>query len=136
MPLDTIQSPSYYPEFSWNKVPVAFHFGKNGSSLTAMESEFVASHSNFIVLEKAHANQELGSTEKGIENDAKQLKMYNPKMKVIFYWNSFLDYSMYEAHEVYESHPEWWLRKLDGELDLKQGRIKRYDLSNPEVRDW
>jgi hypothetical protein len=136
MPLDTIQSPSYYPEFSWNKVPVAFHFGKTGSSLTPMELEFVASHSNFIVLEKAHATQQLGSTEKGIENDAKQLKMYNPNMKVIFYWNSFLDYSMYEAHEVYGSHPQWWLRKLDGELDLKQGRIKRYDLSNPEVRDW
>ncbi len=57
-------------------------------------------------------------------------------MKVVFYWNAFLDYKMYEAHDIYNSHPEWWLRKQDGELDFKNAGLKRYDLSNPEVRKW
>ena len=43
---------------------------------------------------------------------------------------------MYDAHEVYAKHPEWWLRKLDGSLDKKRGDLMRYDLSNPEVREW
>lgn len=57
-------------------------------------------------------------------------------VEVIYYWNTFLDYSMYDAHKVYASHPEWWLRKLDGSLVKKRGNLMRYDLSNPEVREW
>lgn len=128
--------PTRYPEFSWDKVPIAFHFGKRSVLMTAEEAEFVSSRSNFICLEKGHASPQFGSTELGIEQEAQQLKKLNPKMKVIFYWNTFLDYGMYEAHDEYQKHPEWWLRKLDGELDFKSGDLKRYDLSNPEVRDW
>lgn len=130
------QTPSRYPEFSWHKVPVAFHFGNTEALMTKEQAEFVASRSNFICLEKGHAIGQFRDTETGIEKEAQQLKKINPKMKVIFYWNTFLDYSMYKAHAEYQRHPEWWLRKLDGTLDLKQGRMKRYDLSNPEVRDW
>jgi hypothetical protein len=125
-----------YPEFSWDTVPIAFHFGKHGGLMTKEEAEFVTSRSNFICLEKGHASKAFGGTEAGIEAEARQLKKLNPKMKVIFYWNSFLDYSMYQAHEEYGKHPEWWLRTQDGKLDLKKGRLMRYDLSNAEVRDW
>lgn len=124
-----------YPEFSWNTVPVYIHFGKS-SALTKEELEFVARHSDFICFEKGHGAQTHGSTEKGIEADAAAIKKLNPKAKVIFYWNTFLDYGSYEAHEVYNSHPEWWLRKLDGSLDFKSENLKRYDLSNTEVRKW
>ena len=86
--------------------------------------------------EKGHATAIHGSTEKGIEADAARLKKINPDVKVIYYWNTFLDYPMYDAHEVYASHPEWWLRKLDGSLDKKRGNLMRYDLSKPEVREW
>jgi hypothetical protein len=116
-------------------VPVAFHFGKNGG-LTNDEAKFITSHSNFIVLEKGHGFPEYKNTENGIEEEAKKLKKLNPDMKVIFYWNAFLDYPMYKAHKVYESHPEWWLKTTDGEYDLKKGSFRRYDLSNPEVRKW
>jgi len=129
------QKDKHYPTFSWDKVPVAFHFGKSGS-LTNNEAKFITSRSNFIVLEKGHGMPKHKNTEIGIEKDAKKLKKYNSNMKVIFYWNSFLDYSLYEAHNVYESHPEWWLKTIDGDLDLKNGKIKRYDLSNPTVRKW
>jgi hypothetical protein len=129
------QSNKKYPKFSWDKVPVAFHFGKEGD-LSSDDVKFISSHSNFIVLEKGHGLPKYKNTETGIEEDAKRLKKLNPDIKVIFYWNSFLDYSMYEAHNVYENHPEWWLKTLDGSYDLKNGKIKRYDLSNPKVREW
>lgn len=123
-----------YPEFSWNTVPVAFHFAKRSALMTDEEIEFVATHSNFIVLEKGHANNK--RTEVGINKDAQRLKKVNPKAKVIFYWNAFLDYKLYDAHDEYEQHPEWWLKKLDGTYDYKTAHIKRYDLSNPEFRKW
>jgi cephalosporin-C deacetylase-like acetyl esterase len=126
----------YYPAFSWETVPVAFHFGKTASLMTDEEAQFVASRASFICLEKGHASEQFGYTEEGIEREAQQLKRYNPNLKVIFYWNTFLDYPMFQAHEEYQKHPEWWLKKLDGALDKKKGRIKRYDLSNPEVREW
>jgi hypothetical protein len=125
-----------YPSFTWDKVSVGFHFGNNASIMTKKEAKFVASHSNFICLEKGHAITQFGNTEEGIAKEAKQLKKFNPNMKVIFYWNTFLDYPMYKAHDEYEKHPEWWLKKIDGELDKKNATIKRYDLSNPEVRKW
>ncbi|MDQ8183558.1 putative glycoside hydrolase [Pelagicoccus sp. SDUM812005] len=125
-----------YPEFSWDTVPIAFHFGKNAGLMTPAEAEFVASRSNFICLEKGHAVRTHGSTEAGIEAEAVQLKKLNPKMKVIFYWNTFLDYAMYDAHDEYAQRPEWWLRKADGELDFKSKGLMRYDLSNPDFRDW
>jgi len=125
-----------YPEFSWDTVPIAFHFGKSSGLMTPQEAEFVASRSNFICLEKGHASKTLGGTEAGIEAEARRLKQLNPKMKVIFYWNTLLDYPMYRAHEEYAKHPEWWLRTQDGKLDLKKGRLMRYDLSNSEVRNW
>ncbi|MEP1486818.1 MAG: putative glycoside hydrolase [Algibacter sp.] len=129
------QADKKYPKFSWDNVPIAFHFGKNGE-LSNDEAKFITSHSNFIVLEKGHGLPKYKNTETGIEEDAKKLKKLNPNMKVIFYWNAFLDYSMYEAHNVYENHPEWWLKTKNSEYDLKNGSIRRYDLSNPEVRKW
>ncbi|GAA3651531.1 putative glycoside hydrolase [Flavivirga jejuensis] len=129
------QTNKKYPKFSWDKVPIAFHFGKKGS-LTNSEAKFITSHSNFIVLEKGHGLPQYKNTETGIEETAKKLKKLNPNIKVIFYWNAFLDYPMYEAHNVYENHPEWWLKTKDDAYDLKNGNIRRYDLSNPEVRKW
>uniref|UniRef100_UPI0039658D1D Glycoside-hydrolase family GH114 TIM-barrel domain-containing protein n=1 Tax=Stieleria marina TaxID=1930275 RepID=UPI0039658D1D len=127
---------SHYPEFSWDTVPIAFHFGKSQGLLTKEEAEFVATRSNFICLEKGHATRTHGTTEAGIEAEARQLKNLNPKMKVIFYWNTFLDYSMFAAHKEYAKHPQWWLRTTTGELDRKKGQLMRYDLSNAEFRNW
>ena len=126
---------SIYPAFGWETVPVYIHFGKN-TGLTDDEISFVATHSDLVCLEKGHGSTPHGSTEAGIEFDVLRLKAINPELKLIYYWNTFLDYSSYDAHDVYESHPEWWLYYQDGTLDLKNGRIKRYDLSNPEVREW
>jgi alpha-glucosidase (family GH31 glycosyl hydrolase) len=44
---------------------------------------------------------------------------------------------MYDAHNDYQLQPNWWLKNKEGETDLKKGTtLKRYDLSNPAVRNW
>ena len=130
------QNDKHYPKFTWDKVPVAFHFGKKGDLLTKKEAKFVASHSNFVVLEKAHGFPKYKYSEESIAADAAVLKKFNKDMKVVFYWNAFLDYSMYKAHNEYQKKPNLWLKTTKGELDLKNDKIKRYDLSNPDFRDW
>ena len=130
------QNDKHYPKFTWDKVPVAFHFGKKGDLLTKKEAKFVASHSNFVVLEKAHGFPKYKYSEESIAADAAVLKKFNKDMKVVFYWNAFLDYSMYKAHNEYQKHPDWWLKTAKGELDLKNDKIKRYDLSNKKLRKW
>lgn len=130
------QNNKHFPSFSWDKVPVAFHFGKKRTLLTKKEAKFVATHSNFVVLEKAHGFPKYKYSEEAIAADAAVLKDLNPDMKVVFYWNAFLDYSMYKAHEEYQKHPEWWLKTKEGALDLKNDKIKRYDLSNKNLRKW
>ena len=130
------QNNTHYPEFSWDNVPVAFHFGKKGDLLTKKEAKFIASHSNLTVLEKAHGYPKYKHSEESIATDAEVLKALNPDMKVVFYWNAFLDYSMYKAHEDYQTKSDWWLKTKTGKLDLKNKKIKRYDLSNPKIREW
>ncbi|NRD20713.1 hypothetical protein HNV08_11690 [Winogradskyella eckloniae] len=130
------QNDKHYPKFNWDKVPVAFHFGKKGDLLTKSEAEFIAERSNFTVLEKAHGFPKYKHSEEAIAADAEVLKNLNPDMKVVFYWNAFLDYNMYKAHEDYQTNSDWWLKTKTGDLDVKNNRIKRYDLSNSEVREW
>jgi hypothetical protein len=40
----------HYPKFSWDKVPVAYHFGKKGNLLTNDEAKFIASKTNFVIM--------------------------------------------------------------------------------------
>lgn len=132
---DGMEIPAYYPPFSWDKVPVYMHSGDSGG-LTEEEVEFVAAHCDFYCFEKTHGMNTQGSTEAGTEYDARRLKAINPDIHLLYYWNTFLDYPFADAHDVYESHPEWWLYYQDGSLDLKAGKHKRYDLSKEEVREW
>ena len=54
----------HYPKFSWDKVSVAYHFGKKGNLLTTNEAKFIASKTNFVVLEKAHELEMVGNLKK------------------------------------------------------------------------
>lgn len=129
-------TPERYPDLTWDKPPVLLHVGKTEGIFSKEEVQFIASNTDIICLEKGHGIKQFGSTEKGIEKEVKQLKKANPDIKVIYYWNAFLDYPLYDAHKEYNQHPEWWLKDKEGNLDLKRGKMKRYDLSNSEVRKW
>lgn len=135
-PTATADDAEHYPAFSWDTVPVYAHMRKVAQGFTDEEVEFLATHYDFITIEKAHGIEDYGTSEAGIITDARRLKAVNPDIKVLFYWNGLLGYPMYAAHDEFLAIPDGALRRLDGELDLKNASLHRYDLSNPEVRDW
>lgn len=129
--------PSYYPPFSWDKVPVMAHFGKQ-DELTNDEIGFLTQHFSWIVLEKGHAMKKYGSTEAGIIAEARRIKKANPTCKVLYYWNTSINFDgMFEAVKEFGKHPEWALKDKEGNLVLAhENKRKRYDHSQPELRQW
>lgn len=125
-----------FPEFSWETVPVYIHFGKSSGPLTDEEIRFVAATSNFVCLEKGHGRDRFGSTEKGIAYDARRLKAANSSLKVLFYWNSFLNYPLYDACREIQTHPDWIFRDIAGLPIYKVRNLEQYNLLNPQFRTW
>jgi hypothetical protein len=124
------------PPFSWDTVPVYVHLGKSSGPLTDDEVRFLAGLSDFVCLEKGHGRGRFGSTEKGIAHDAKRLKAANPRMKVLFYWNTFLNYHLYDAAATVDAHPEWLFRDRRGAPIYKTGKLEQYNLLDPGFRGW
>jgi hypothetical protein len=122
--------------FSWDTIPIYIHFGKSRGPLSDDELRFVAQSSDFVCLEKGHGLGSTGSTEKGIAYDAKRLKALNPRIKVLFYWNTFINYPLYDACQEVAKHPEWIFRDKKNQPIYKTGRLEQYNLLNPEFREW
>jgi len=124
------------PPFSWDTVPVYIHFGKSSGPLTDDEVKFVARISNFVCFEKGHGRGRFGSTEKGIVHDARRLKVLNGKMKVLFYWNGFINYPLYDACQEFKKHPDWIFRDKEGKVLYKVRKLEQYNVLNGEFRQW
>lgn len=120
--------------FSWDRVPLYLHFGKRTAALTEAELDFVARTSGFVALEKGHGASTFGSTEAGIAATARELKRRNPAIKVLFYFNAFINWPGYDALERYR--PEWTLRNAAGEVVTHPSGTPRPDPSNPAMREW
>ena len=136
MTINVIKHPKY-PPFSWDTIPVYIHFGKSKAALTDAEVAFVAATSDFVCLEKGHARLQFGSTEAGISNDAARLKAANPGMKILYYWNSFLNYPFYSACSDAALHPEWILRNTNGVPVYKTDTtVEQYNILNESFRQW
>jgi hypothetical protein len=119
--------------FNWNRVPLNIHFGKQ-SEMTDAEIAFVASHSEFVVLEKSHGVGAHGSTEKGVFDTAWRLKQRNPRVRVLFYFNAFVNWPGYDAFATYRS--EWTLKSTNGHIVKHPSGTSRPDPSNAEFREW
>ncbi|GAB4141668.1 MAG: hypothetical protein Kow0040_30510 [Thermogutta sp.] len=124
------------PRFCWERVPPYLHFGKTEGPLSNAEIRFVAERCDLICLEKAHGIRALGSTEKGIAHDARRIKAVNPNAKVLFYWNTFLNYPLYDACREITQHPEWIFRDRNGNPIYKTGKLEQYNLLEPAFREW
>lgn len=125
-----------YPRFSWSTVPVYIHFGKTPAALTDAEVNSIAGVSDFVCLEKGHARTQFGSTEAGISNDAARLRAANPDMKIIYYWNSFLNYRLYNACSNVDLNPAWILRDTNGLPVYKTDDLEQYNILNADFRQW
>ena len=135
MTVRVIEHPRY-PRFSWDTVPVYIHFGKTPASLTDAEVAFIAGVSDFICLEKGHARTQFGSTEAGISHDAVRLKTANPAMKILYYWNSFLNYPLYNACTNVAQNPVWVFRDTNGVPVYKTDTLEQYNILNTAFRQW
>ena len=102
--------------------------------LTDAEIDFLATHSRLIALEKGHGAGVHGSTEAGVADTARRLKQRDPKVKVLFYLNAFINWPGYESFKTY--HPEWTLRDTKGKEVMKTPTVSRPDPSNAEFREW
>ena len=120
--------------FPWDRVPLNIHFGKRSSDLTDNEVDFIAQHSNLIVLEKGHGLSVHGSTEAGIADSARRITTRNPDAKVLFYFNAFINWPGYDAFKTYR--PEWTLRDTNGKIVKHASGTPRPDPSNGEFREW
>jgi hypothetical protein len=127
------RSAELFPGFNWDRVPVNIHFGKR-DQMTDAELDFIARHSNFVALEKSHGAEAHGSTERGIAETARQLKRRNPRVKVLFYFNAFVNWPGYDAFATYR--PEWTLKSLQGHVVKHPSGTPRPDPSNAEFRQW
>ncbi len=130
--------PDYYPEFSWDKVPLYYHFAKRDGLLSDEQIEKIAKRSNFFCMEKGHADRVYPKqTTMATSLDALRIKKYNPNAKVLFYWNTFLKYNLYEENKEFDKHPNWIFRSLiNKEPLLKGGYLVQYNLLNPDFQQW
>lgn len=122
------------PPFSWEKVPVYAHVGKTAGDFTAGQLDFLARHFDLIAFEKGQAVGKNGDTETGIAVAARQIKRRNPRAKVLFYWNVFLDYPLYKASRILS--PDSHLKDQQDKPVLIRDIIPAYDLTHDDVRGW
>jgi hypothetical protein len=120
--------------FSWDTVPVCAHMGQTSGTLSQAELEWIASAYPIITLEKSHGLEVYGSTEAGIAATARRLKAINPHIKVLFYFNAFINWPPYDALKDFPDR--WILRDPQGEMVTNPSGVPRPDVSNPEMQDW
>lgn len=128
-----------FPEFSWDKVPVCLHFAKKTGDFTVQEARFITRFP-IVCIEKSQAVDKNNGMEQGSYDAAALIKTINPKSKILFYWNSRIDYGqLYSFSNILDekTHPEWAMKDAKGELvTVQNGRRKTYDPTIPEFRKW
>ncbi|MFI3331639.1 MAG: putative glycoside hydrolase [Rikenellaceae bacterium] len=129
-----------YPDFSWDKVSVCIHLGKSTDDFTAKETKFL-SRFPIVCLEKNQGLNKHGAMELGTIAAGKAIKEYNPDTKILFYFNSCIDFGeMYMTGYMLsdDANPDWAVKSLNGEYVLIRNRTNRrmYDYSNDNMREW
>lgn len=132
---EALSYPDYFPEYSWDKVPVYAHFS-TAYDITD-EQYAVVSRYPIVCLEKNIANLDYGGSDKGVSIVAGKFKKLNPDIIVLSYLSSHTDYGhFYSTGPALENgkHPEWALRDKEGNI-IESGGASQYDKSIPEARE-
>ena len=128
-----------YAEFSWNKVPRWLAI-RSGSVFSDEDINTIANNHQMVMLEK-YNSQGTSSTEKGALAAAARLKAVNPDIKILFYWNTWINYGGYDANTEYEANKWDWSdlkTGADGQdtLDLFKDLYYTYNYDSPGLRAW
>jgi len=106
--------------------------------LNASIAAFLASTYRIISLEKCLGRAQDMLTEDAYVLTAAQLKVLNPAVKMLFYWNAMVDISgpafppCYAAGAHFLEHPELWLRGDDG-APLLNGPFYLHNLTTADA---
>jgi len=137
-PISALHAADAMPPFSWEKVPVYAHVGKRSGDFTTEELDFLATHFDFITIEKDQASGKHGSTEAGFTVAAREIKKRNPNAKVLFYWNASLDTTSergdYMAMQTFPA--DGFLKDSEGKVVMRRKTVPNYDLLREDVREW
>lgn len=127
-------------QWDWSHTHTWADFGVNSAQrqLTDTQAAFVASHYEFVSLEKCfgvNATDPL-KTEAHFAAAARQLKRANSSVQVLFYWASDqVIESCYVAAGEFMKHPEWWLRNSSGGV-ISNHNNPFIDVRVAAARDW
>ncbi len=134
--------PSFFPPFSWDRVPVYQMFMDYGRLLTDPEVKQIAETSDFICIEKAHGVKAAGGVELATKHEVPRFKSLNPDSKCLFYFNSAFAYPFASHSKVFRfgKVDEPYLSFLikdpkTGEL-ARRGNTYYFDVLNPDFRTW
>ncbi len=122
------------PEFGWDTVPVWLRVRKR----TAYSKDEVAQIARYpiVVFEKANGHMAHGDVESGTLAAAQAVKKIDPTTKVIFYFNSVIEYGGYRANREFDENVERWALRENGEIIRFKDRYHLHDLTQPEVQEW
>jgi hypothetical protein len=130
---------SNFPDFSWDSVPRWLAIRK-AEPYTDSELESIANNFQMLMLEKANT-QGIGSVEEGTLNAAQRIKAFNPNIKILFYWNSWINYLGYAANEEYDKNAwEWSNHTTDSSgneiIYIFKDRYYTHNYEIPGMRKW
>lgn len=101
----------------------------------ANATAFIAATYSIISLEKCFASTYSAFNEVSVGEYAARLKALNPSIKILYYYNSVLDFSScYLSGAVFAAHPEW--RLLNGSGAVEGKAPWQHDTLQAAVRDY
>jgi len=112
-----------FPEFSWDRIPRTMLVRHGGAGYTDDQIKAMARSYDIIVLEKANG------AFSGYQLTASRLKAENPKIKVLFYWNSELFFGHYGVDNLVDSRPDFFREQT-------VRNRKQYRRENPDFIKW
>lgn len=123
-----------HPSFSWNTVP-QWLIVRKATAFTDEESRLIAA-APVVVFEKANGYSDAGNVEDGVLRAARGVKVLNPKVVTLFYWNAVINYGHYRADEVFIKNQDAWAMKKGGKKFLFKNRYPIYNLIDSGWQDW
>ena len=135
----TQEDTSLYAEFSWDKVPRWLAI-RSGNVFSQADINTIANNHQMVMLEK-YNSQGTSSTEKGTLAAAARLKAVNPDIKILFYWNTWINYWGYDANAEYEINKWDWSNLTQGAngedtIYMFKDKYYTYNYDIPGLRNW
>eukprot|EP00035_Acanthoeca_spectabilis_P031905 m.16199 g.16199 ORF g.16199 m.16199 type:complete len:450 (+) comp5025_c0_seq1:106-1455(+) len=132
------------PRFSWDTLPVFFHSSNSSGPYTDEAIQMIASKFAMVTIEKFQGPCGYGPNaspachqEDIILAELKKVKLANPNVSTIFYYNSVLDFPQYQLHARMLEDPNLTLHNAEGQIVNMSGgghTCDVFDFGNPTTR--